>query len=87
MAAPKGNQFAAKSRMFENQLKAAFAKDDYAALRRIAEKSIQLAEAGEPWAVQFIADRLDGKPKQQTEITGEGGSPLRVILSEADGNL
>jgi hypothetical protein len=87
MAAPKGNQFAAKSKMFERQLHAAFARDDYAALRRIAEKTIEIAETGESWAVTFIRDTLDGKPKQQTEITGEGGSPLRVILSEADAGL
>lgn len=31
---------------------------------------------GERWAIEFIRDTVDGKPKQQTELTGEDGAPL-----------
>lgn len=38
-------------------------------LRRIAEKLVECAMNGEQWAVQMLADRLDGKPLQQTEVS------------------
>lgn len=47
-------------------------------LRSIAEKLVVAAEAGESWAIKEVADRIDGKPMQQTEITGEDGGPLLV---------
>ena len=38
-------------------------------LRVIAEAMTTAAMAGEPWAVQQIADRLDGKPAQESTVT------------------
>ena len=38
-----------------------------------------MAEEGEAWAVKEIADRLDGKAIQATEITGADGEPLQGI--------
>jgi hypothetical protein len=38
-------------------------------LRLIAEKVVELALNGESWAVQQVADRLDGKPAQDTTVT------------------
>ncbi len=79
MGAPKGNQNAARPhRLFENQLRAAVAKEDYKALRLIAEKAVAKAKAGEPWAVQFVAERLDGKVKQV--IVGDEDEPLMVKI-------
>jgi cytochrome c553 len=46
--------------------------DSYRELRVIARNLITLARAGEPGALQAIreiADRLDGKPKQEAEVT------------------
>lgn len=37
-------------------------------LRRIAEKLVEQAMAGEGWAIQQVADRLDGKPAQDTTL-------------------
>ena len=37
-------------------------------LRVIAEKLVECAMGGEPWAVQQVADRLDGKPAQQSTV-------------------
>ena len=37
-------------------------------LRRIAEGLIDQAMAGEGWAIQQVADRLEGKPAQDTTL-------------------
>ena len=37
---------------------------------RAAEKVLDLAADGVPWAVRMLADRLDGKAKQHTELRG-----------------
>ena len=37
-------------------------------LLAIAEKVVDLAVAGENWAVQMVADRLDGKPHQESTV-------------------
>jgi hypothetical protein len=38
-------------------------------LRLIADKLVEQAMAGEGWAIQQVADRLDGKPAQEATIT------------------
>lgn len=45
-------------------------------LRTIAEKLVNAAEAGESWAIKEVADRIDGKPMQAVEHTGEDGGPV-----------
>jgi len=50
----------------------AAAGDSHRELRLIARNLITLARAGEPGALQAIreiADRLDGKPKQEAEVS------------------
>jgi hypothetical protein len=73
MAAPIGNQNAAKSRLFEQTLKRAITQDDGVRLRRAAETLLDKAADGESWAMQMLADRLDGKPSQQIIGAGEDG--------------
>ena len=73
-----GNQNAAKGKMFEGALKRALARND-GSLNRIADKLVQEAEAGEQWAVQMVADRLDGKAKQQIVGGDDDDNPLRFI--------
>jgi hypothetical protein len=54
------------------RMELAAAGDSYRELRLIARNLIGLARAGEPGALQAIreiADRLDGKPKQEAEVT------------------
>lgn len=79
MAAPIGNQNAAKSRRFEQALERAIAQDDGKRLRKAAEQLLDLAAAGEAWAVKELRDTLDGKPKQQTELTGAEGGPIKTV--------
>ena len=54
------------------RMELAAAGDSHRELRLIARNLIGLARAGEPAALQAIreiADRLDGKPKQEAEVT------------------
>lgn len=37
-------------------------------LRRIANNLVKAAEESEQWAIKEIADRLDGKPSQTTDL-------------------
>lgn len=64
----KGHQHGAKSKLFEGALKRALAQDDGKRLREAAEQLLSQAAAGEQWAIQYLADRLDGKPGQSVEI-------------------
>lgn len=34
----------------------------------LAEKLVECGLAGEPWAIQQVADRLDGKPVQESNV-------------------
>ena len=82
--APKGNQNAKKGTEWRDAINKAlktYAKNDVErghALRRIAEKLVQDAIAGDPAARKEIGERLDGKPV--TPISGEDGGPLTVQI-------
>lgn len=86
MAAPEGNQNARKSRMFEQALTRAIKQRDLKdgdgeTLRKAAEALLDMAVAGRLDAVKELRDTLDGKPKQQTEITGADGGPVEQSLT------
>ena len=72
---PAGSQ---KAKRFYNALDRAIVQDDSKRLRDTAEKLLDLAAAGEPFAMQMLADRLDGKPAQV--IAGDVDNPLQVII-------
>ena len=42
-------------------------------------KQIGKAEEGDTHAAAFIADRLDGKPAQQLQLSGDEDKPLKII--------
>jgi hypothetical protein len=71
---PLGSPNVRNDKPFGNALRMelAAAGDSHRELRLIARNLITLARAGEPGALQAIreiADRLDGKPKQEAEVT------------------
>jgi hypothetical protein len=67
---PDGTQ---TNKPFLAALTRAIVQEDAKRLRQAAETVLDLAAAGEPWAVQFLADRTDGKPAQSVtaEVKGE----------------
>lgn len=62
-----------KDKAFANALRLAVSETDprtgFRKLRGIAEKLVECALNGESWAVQQVADRLDGKPAQEQTVT------------------
>ena len=48
----------------------------------IMRKVYKLAFEGQPWAVQFIADRKEGKPSQSIAYTEKKLEPLEGIVIE-----
>lgn len=87
MAAPLGNQNAAKSKVVHDALRKIAVQEDYRRLNVGLGKVMDAFEAGEPWAAQFVRDTLDGKPAQSVEVggPGDGGAVLietirRVIV-------
>ena len=79
-----GNPAGSGQKPFLSALKRAIAQDDSKRLRESAEQLLTLAAQGEPWAVNMLADRLDGKVSQP--IAGDPESPLVVeILKFASG--
>jgi hypothetical protein len=78
MGAPGGNQNAVKGKQFYDALRRAMASDDFARLRKAADRLLDKASEGEPWAIAELANRLDGKPAQQIALTGAEDGPVKV---------
>jgi hypothetical protein len=77
-----------KNRRFFDALDRAIAQDDSKRLRAAADKLLDLAAEGEPWAVQMLADRLDGRALQSIDATVTNNSaPPAEGESETDGFL
>ena len=73
---PEGGK---RQRRFYAALDRAIAQDDGQMLRDAAEKLLKEAQKGEPWAIQMLADRLDGKPAQQLVHSGDEESPMKIV--------
>ena len=78
----KGNDNRRRGRIFASALAEALALpsrvDQMARIAVIADKLVTMAEAGDLQAIREIADRLDGKARQQLELMGEDGGPVQV---------
>lgn len=82
MAAPLGNQNAAKGKPWALAIERALAKrsrvEQVEALDSLAEKLLAKCDEGDLTALKELGDRLDGKAKQQTELSGPDGGPVSV---------
>lgn len=76
----KRNQYTADALLLE--IKAREQEGDKRGLRAIAVKIMDLAEAGERWAAEFIRDTVDGKPMQQVEHSGSISTPSTLTDSD-----
>lgn len=82
VGAPEGNQNAVKeNRWWANTLKRALAQQNGDVIRDLAEKLIEKAREGDVAALREIGDRVDGKPKQETELSGDLKVGLASIIS------
>lgn len=82
--APKGNDNAAKGKLFEGVLRRALMEQDGYKLRQIAEAIIAKAIDGDMMAARELLDRFDGKPKQQVEVSGDVENPLAILTVSAE---
>ena len=80
MAAPVGNQNAAKCKLVHDELRKLVIQDDGKRLRKGLDKVLTAFEAGEPWAAQFVRDTLDGKPPQSVTLTGDDEVPVIAAI-------
>lgn len=82
MAAPLGNQNAAKGKPWALAIERALAKrsrvEQVEALDSLAEKLLAKCDEGDLTALKELGDRLDGKAKKQKELSGPDGGPVSV---------
>lgn len=74
--AQEGNNNYLKGAVFNDALRRAITQDDGKRIRAAAEKLLDLAADGTPWAVRELADRTDGKATQV--LAGDADRPLQV---------
>ena len=83
MAAAKGNQYAAKERVWaqaiNNALEKRGKKGRMEVLESLADKLIDKCLEGDMTALKELGDRMEGKPAQA--ITGEGGGPIEARIT------
>ena len=85
--APLGNQNAKRSRLFEQAFIRALKQRDLSAedgetIRKIADKMIDLALAGDVAAFREARDTVDGKPAQQLNIAGHDGGAFKIARED-----
>ena len=71
--APKGNTNATKTRVWAEAIDKVLKQSDdgkHAKLRKLAEKLVEMALAGDMQAMKEIGDRVDGKSLASIELTG-----------------
>jgi hypothetical protein len=90
MAAPIGNKNATKNKPFLDAINRALKQRDYGeqnagkTLREIAEALIDKAQEGEPWAIKEMIDRLDGRPKQDMDITADVDIGITQFVQQSE---
>lgn len=78
--APIGNKNASKGKIWNDALRRAIASDQGARVIKAANKLIDEAAAGAPWAIKELADRLDGRSNQiETEEIQNASSGQKTI--------
>lgn len=93
MAFEPGNQLhvlARKSKRISEALERACLQEDGARIRQGVEKLLDAFSAGEPWAIQQVWDRYEGKPAQAVTVSGDEDRPLvsmiKMVVVSANSN-
>jgi hypothetical protein len=73
-----GNQVAAKGRRVEKMIERALLQEDDRRLREGIEKLLDEVAKGERWALEFVRDSLDGKPRQAVDVGTD--DPARALV-------
>ena len=81
--APIGNKNGAKAKRWQKALERALARaggDVDGGLDKVADQVAAAAMAGDQAAWKEIGDRMDGKPMQQIQHSGDDDNPLQAIV-------
>ena len=91
MGAPFGNQNAVKAKRWQQAIERALERRSKAKgieeLDRLADLFLDSVENAQKDAIPgycALGDRLDGKPKQQAELTGADGGALAITFQKDD---
>ena len=86
MAAPLGNQNAARAKRWRDAINRALERrskgDGIKALDQLADQFLDAVATGDKDAIPGFAalgDRLDGKPAQQLQLQGDEDQPLKIV--------
>jgi hypothetical protein len=77
--APIGNKNACKGKVWADALHRAIAQDQGNRVRLAAEKLLDEASRGQQWAIRELADRLDGRPRQESSFGAQIASGNSII--------
>jgi hypothetical protein len=78
--APFGNNNATKNKLWSDTLRRAIAQDSCDRVRQAAERLLDEAAKGEPWAIKELADRLDGKSVQSNTLEPNGENQVMELI-------
>jgi hypothetical protein len=89
--APTGNQNAKKGRDWTQAIRKALAhysgEGATKGMEMLAAKMVEAASNGDPWALKEIGDRIEGKPVQAIEGTGNDGEiPITFTVKYVGNN-
>ena len=82
--APFGNTNAIKNKLWSDTLRRAIAQDSGDRVRQAAERLLDEAAKGEPWAIKELADRLDGRSVQANSFESDGGTVTELVVRWLD---
>jgi hypothetical protein len=80
----EGNQAAAKGRKIEKMIERACLQEDDKRLRQGVEVLLDKVAEGERWALEFLRDSTDGKPRQAVDVGGQQDNPINVTHGLSD---
>lgn len=82
MAAEIGNEYAAKGRIVEKLIQRITIQENGKRLRQGVELLMDKVAEGDMKALEFVTDRLDGKPKQSLDANVTGELTITKIVHE-----
>lgn len=80
--APEGNQNGRKGKVWADAIRRAVVDKDQKTLNKLAKKLVEKGAEGDLASLKEIGDRLDGKPVQAIEGTGDDGELALTMTVE-----
>ena len=71
MAAAAGNQYAAKAKLVTDAIRKSIIQDKGKQLHKGVKALMASFADGEPWAIEQVMNRLEGKPAQGLTLDGD----------------